>query len=211
MSVTLFVDHLWISPYAYTAFVALEEKGVAYEVQTVSLADGQQRAERYLDVSLTGRIPALVHDGFGLAESSAITEYVEEVFPGPRLFPEDPKERARARQIMSWLRSDLLALREERPTTTMFYERATKPLSARAALSASKLVAVADALLRREVQLTIGPSWSIADADLGFMLHRLVLNNDPVPSHVRRYAEAQWSRPSAMKWVAVDRPPASAQ
>ena len=30
---------------------------------------------------------------------------------------------------MAWVRSDLMPIREERSTTTMFYERATKPLS----------------------------------------------------------------------------------
>lgn len=206
MSVTLFVDTPWISPYAFTAFVALEEKGVAFEVETVSLSEGAQRSDRYRDLSLTGRVPALIHDGFGLAESSAIAEYVDEVFPGPRLLPEDPQERARARQIMSWLRSDLPALREERPTSTMFHGRARQPLSPRAALSAQKLVEVAQRLLVRDDQVTMGRSWCIADADLAFALHRLILNNDPVPSRVRRYAEAQWSRPSVMKFIAVERP-----
>lgn len=210
MSFTLYVDKQWISPYAFTAFVALEEKGVAYDIKTLSIGDQEQRSGSYLTISLTARIPALVHDGFGLAESSAIAEYIDEVCEGPRLFPEDVRERARARQVMSWLRSDLPALREERPTTTMFYERATRPLSARAELSARKLIEVTEALITRDDQLTIGSTWSIADADLGFALHRLILNDHAVPSRVQRYAKAQWGRPSVMKFVSMERPPLSA-
>ena len=59
-----------------------------------------------------------------LAESSAIAEYLEEVLPAPahaRLLPADVKNRARARQVMAWLRSDLGALRDERATVTMFF------------------------------------------------------------------------------------------
>jgi len=205
MSVTLYVDKPWISPYAFTAFVALEEKGVAFDVKTVSLAEQEHLRGDYAALSLTARIPALVHDGFGLAESSAITEYIDEVFPGPRLFPEDARERARARQMMSWLRSDLPALREERPTSTMFFEKARHPLSARAAASAQKLVQVAQALLGEGERASIGSTWSIADADLAFALHRLILNDDQVPSRVQRYAKAQWARPSIMKFVSVDR------
>ena len=37
----------------------------------------------YRDRSLTAKVPALEHDDFWLAESSAIAEYLEEAFPPP--------------------------------------------------------------------------------------------------------------------------------
>jgi len=207
MTITLYVDQLWISPYAYSAFVTLEEKEIPYTVETVSLSEGAHLGDEYRNLSLTGRVPAIDHDGYGLAESSAIVEYLDEVFPGVRVIPEDPRERARARQIMAWLRSDLLALREERPTSTMFHERATRPLTPRGRSAADKLIAVASALIPDDERVTIGSAWSIADADLGFALQRLILNNDSVPSRIQRYAEAQWARPSIMKFVAQERTP----
>jgi glutathione S-transferase len=106
---------------------------------------------------------------------------------------------------MAWLRSDLLALREERPTTTMFYERASAPLSAAGAAAAAKLSRVAEALLPRGATSLFG-AWSAADTDLAFMLHRLILNRHPVPDGVQRFAEAQWQRPSVRKWVEHERP-----
>jgi glutathione S-transferase len=81
-----------------------------------------------------------VHDGFGLAESSAMVEYLDEVFPSPPVLPPSAKERARCRQIMSWLRSDETApIREERATSTMFFERhrATRSSPRRARRSTS--------------------------------------------------------------------------
>lgn len=42
---------------------------------------------------------------------------------------------------------------------------------------------------------------------LGFMLHRLILNGDPVPPRVRAYAEAQWQRPAVREWVEQRRIP----
>lgn len=204
--VTLYVDRFWISPYAFSAFVALEEKGVRFETVEVSLGDAEHKTERFAEQFVTGRIPGLVHDGFGLAESSAIVEYVDETFDGPRLLPADPHERARARQIMSWIRSDLMALREERPTSTMFYERAKKPLSKKGEAAADKLVEVASRLVEFG-SLSMFKSWSIADADLGFMLHRLILNGDTVPDHLRDYARAQWERPSVIAFTQRQRPP----
>src|SRR5262249_50730021 len=143
-SLRLYSDSFWISPYVFSAFVGLREKGLPFEVSEVSLSDGAQLRPDYRDRSLTARVPALEHDGFWLSESSAFVEYLDEAFPAPtypRLLPRDLRERARARQLMAWLRSDLAALREERATHTMFYERATQPLSAAGAHAAAKLIA----------------------------------------------------------------------
>ena len=86
------------------------------------------RAPGYADRSLTARVPMLRHGDFYLSESSAIVEYLEDAFPGtPRLLPADVRQRARARQLMAWVRSDLMPIREERSTHTLFYEPAKSP------------------------------------------------------------------------------------
>jgi len=203
---TIYVDRFWISPYAFTAFVALEEKGVSYAVKEVSLGDGEHQDAEYLRRSVTGRVPMLAHGDFSLAESSAIAEYIDEAFDGPRLFPAQPEERARARQVMAWIRSDLMALREERSTTTMFYERAKKGLSTKGQAAADKLTEVASRLIPFGSTSLFG-QWSIADADLGFALHRLILNGDHVPDTLRDYARRQWERPSVTAFVQHARPP----
>ena len=50
-----------------------------------------------------GKVPVLVHAGFSLFETAAITRYVDDVFPGPKLQPEDPQRRARMTQICAIL------------------------------------------------------------------------------------------------------------
>ncbi|MGH7186581.1 MAG: glutathione S-transferase family protein, partial [Pseudomonadota bacterium] len=52
-----------------------------------------------------GRIPAFEHDGFQLYEACAIARYVDDEFPGPRLQPDDARQRARMTQIVSILDS----------------------------------------------------------------------------------------------------------
>lgn len=205
---TLYRDAFWISPYLFSCYVALEEKQLSYDVLEVSLADGAQKRPEYADATITGRVPALRHDTFMLAESSAIVEYLEDCFPGePPVLPGDPKARARCRQIMSWIRSDdTLPIRAERSTTTMFYDRATKPLSTEAQAAADKLVRVAERLLPQHDGFLFG-HFSIADADLAFMLHRLILNGDQVPSAVRAWAEAIWQRPTIEAFVHLPRKP----
>src|SRR3954469_8119736 len=126
MALTLYVDRFWISPYAFSNFVMLEEKKVPYTVKEIGLDKKDHYDPEYRKNSLTGRIPAIDHDGFWLTESNAIDDYLEDAFPAPqhpRLYPSDIRERARARQLMAWVRSDLMPIRDERATHTMFYEK----------------------------------------------------------------------------------------
>lgn len=88
------------SVYLRIARLALAEKGVAYERVEVNPFAPEVPAA-YLAMHPFKRVPVLVHDGFVLYETGAITRYVDETFPGPRLQPEAPRERARLTQIIS--------------------------------------------------------------------------------------------------------------
>lgn len=206
---TLYVDGFWISPYALSAYVALKEKGLPFEVKEVPLDKKEHHRPEYRDSSLTGRVPALRHGDFWLSESSAIAEYLAETFPSPkypRLFPENLQERGRARQIQAWLRSDLMPIREERPTASIFYERAKAPLSPKCEEAVERLLRLANHLIRED-RTTLFGAWCIADTDLAVMLQRLNANGHPLPAKVKAYAEAQWQRPSVKEWVDHPRRP----
>src|SRR5579862_2171591 len=102
----LYGNDNWTSPYVLSAFVALTEKGLPFEVRSVALHEGAQRSTAYLETSFTARVPALVDGSFSLSESSAIVEYLEDKWPPPghpALLPRDLQRRARARQIMAWV------------------------------------------------------------------------------------------------------------
>ena len=79
----LYADAQFASPYAMSAFVALHEKGLSFELATIDLANNANLEPEYAASSLTQRVPTLVHDSFALSESSAITEYLDEVFREP--------------------------------------------------------------------------------------------------------------------------------
>jgi len=204
--VLLYVDRLYTSPYAMSVFVALAEKSMPFEVRTVDLDTGAQHAPDYAAQSLTRRVPTLVDGDFRLSESSAITEYLGEAYPGVPLYPADPKLKARARELQAWLRSDLLPIRQERSTNVIFYAPSDAPLSPAAQAAAHKLFAAADALLADGAEYLFG-AWSIADVDLALMLHRLIANGDPVPPKLVAYAQRQWQRPTVQAWVSRERAP----
>ena len=71
-NLTLYVDSLYTSPYAMSAFVALTEKQQTFELVPVDLAKAENLTERFSQLSLTSRVPVLDHNGFLLSESSAI-------------------------------------------------------------------------------------------------------------------------------------------
>ena len=204
-SLNLYVDAQFASPYAMSAFVALQEKGLSFELTTMDLAANTQHQADYAARSLTQRVPTLVHNGFALSESSAIAEYLDEVFPGTPLYPTDPQSRARARQVQAWLRSDLMPIRQERSTEVLFYGPTNTPLSDKGRAAAQKLFAAAETLLGPNSENLFG-QWCIADLDLAVMLQRLALNGDLVPQRLANYAQRQWLRPSVQFWVKQKRP-----
>jgi glutathione S-transferase len=206
--ITLFAEHLWDSPFVYTVLVALEEKRLPYRIQVLNLAQGEQRSAAFQNDSLTARVPAIEHDGFWLSESLAIVEYLEEISPQPAVLPAGPHERARARQILGWLRTDLHGLRRDRSTESMFYAHATTPLSAAGKADADKVVRVASSLLADGRAFVFG-DFGIADADLAFMLARLQLNGDKLPDALARYVDSVWQRPSVQVYVNQPRPPSA--
>jgi glutathione S-transferase len=207
-ALVLHAETMWASPYVFSSWVALHEKGLPFEVREVALVDLENRSSTYREQTLTAKVPALEHGDFCVAESSAIAEYLEDTFPPPaypRVLPADVRDRARARQLMAWLRSDLGALRNERPTVTMFFEPASVPLTPAGEAAAADLLRVAGQLIRREDAGLFG-AWSLPDTELAFMLHRLILNRHEVPTRVRSWAEREWRRPSARSFIQHPRP-----
>lgn len=90
------------STYVRSVRLALEEKGVDYDLEEINFLAGPMPAEQIARQPFA-KVPAFEHDGFPLYEVTAINRYVDEVFDGPALQPNDPKQRARMNQIVSIL------------------------------------------------------------------------------------------------------------
>jgi glutathione S-transferase len=96
---------LSISVYTRIARIALEEKGIDYELEEVDIfADAGPPAD-YLALNPFATIPCMLHGDFVLYETSAITHYIDEITPTVSLQPSMPIERARMNQIIGMLDS----------------------------------------------------------------------------------------------------------
>jgi maleylpyruvate isomerase len=103
---------------AYRARIALNLKGLAYEMVPVHLTKdgGQHRAESFRAVNAQMRVPALALDsGDILIQSLAIIDYLDETHPEPPLLPADPLERAHVRAIAQVVACDIHPLNNLAP------------------------------------------------------------------------------------------------
>ena len=82
-----------ISTWVRTACITAAEKGVDYEVVPVKRGSDEHRA-----MHPVAKMPVLEHDGRFIAESLAVTGYLDDAFPGPSLLPADVAVRTRVRE-----------------------------------------------------------------------------------------------------------------
>lgn len=102
----------WRSSAAYRVRIALNLKGLAYQQLPVHLLrdGGEQHAAEYRALNPQGLLPLLVDEqngGVRIAQSLAILEYMEEIFPVPSLLPADPAERAQVRALALHIACDV--------------------------------------------------------------------------------------------------------
>jgi hypothetical protein len=81
------------SVYVRAVRLALEEKGVAYELVPVDIFAVDGPPSEHLTRHPFGKIPAFEHTGFCLYEAGAIIRYIDGAFAGPPLQPADPRNR----------------------------------------------------------------------------------------------------------------------
>ena len=92
----------WRSSAAYRTRIALNLKGLQYEIASVNLVSdgGQQHAPAYRTVNPQELVPTLVDGERVIRQSIAIIEYLDETYPqATLLLPPEPRSRARVRAL----------------------------------------------------------------------------------------------------------------
>lgn len=78
--------------------LTLKEKGLTYNSHLLNIPEGDHLKPDYLAINPDGQVPALIHDGAVITETSVINEYLDDAFPDPPLKPADPLGRAKMRR-----------------------------------------------------------------------------------------------------------------
>ncbi len=88
--------------------IALGLKNIEFEQKSYTLRAGDQRQDAYLALNPQGLVPSLeLEDGTTLTQSLAILEYLDEIYPDPKLVPSTPLERAEVRSLAQIIACDI--------------------------------------------------------------------------------------------------------
>jgi maleylpyruvate isomerase len=88
--------------------IALNLKRITARQVAVDLQAGEQKGEEHRARNRACVVPVWRDaDGFTLAQSLAIIEYLDEIYPDPPLLPNDPRQKALCREIANTIACDI--------------------------------------------------------------------------------------------------------
>jgi len=97
----------WRASAPYRVRIALNLKGLPFEIAPIDLVAGEQGGEAYRAHNPQCLVPTLDIGGAELTQSLAILEWLEETHPEPALLPADPLDRARVRAMCGVVACDI--------------------------------------------------------------------------------------------------------
>ncbi|XP_002737947.1 uncharacterized protein LOC100378977 [Saccoglossus kowalevskii] len=96
------------SPCGRRVRMTLLEKGRQWNTVEVDLLNAEQKTAEYLKINPNGKVPAIIVHNVDdipdccLFESNVITEFLDTVLPGNKLYPNDPWEKAQCQRWQEW-------------------------------------------------------------------------------------------------------------
>ena len=198
---TLYIGNKNYSSWSLRPWLALRAAGIDFEERRLVLFSESFHRE-VSAVSPAGRVPVLVDDGFAVWDSLAIIEYAADRHPQAPLWPQDGRDRARARSICAEMHSGFQAL------------RARMPMNVEARLPGrgwdlavqrdiDRICAMWTSL--RTMNAAHGPflfgGFSAADAFYAPVVSRFDTYRPALPEPVLEYMQAVLDHPAMREWV----------
>ncbi|MEO6946565.1 MAG: glutathione S-transferase family protein [Nitrobacter sp.] len=202
MTLTLVIGNKNYSSWSMRSWLALKTSGIAFEEKFIPLYTGAADKQRILDVTRSGKVPALIDGDVTVWDSLAIIEYLAECFPEARLWPADPACRAHARSASAEMHSGFAALRNE---CGMNLHR---PIGAKALSDNARADIARIQELWTDCRQRYGKAGSFlfgaftgADAMYAPVIHRFRTYAIDVTSPVRAYMDTMISLPAFQQWT----------
>jgi glutathione S-transferase len=195
---------LWPMP----AWLCLRAAGLEFDEVLIRFGDDDRR-EQMLKYGPTGRVPVLHHNDLVIWDSLAICEYVADLMPEARLWPEDQCARAVARAFSAEMHATggtySGAVRHIIFSLNTNVRRRTDPVTPE-----RRVQDAIDHLIAnwRRLRKTYGQDgrflfghFSIADAMSAHLVNRLTTYAVAVPDDIADYMQAMRSFPPMAKWI----------
>jgi glutathione S-transferase len=114
------------SPYSWRVWLALEFKGIPYNLKVLSFSDKDTTKPEFVAINPRHTVPTIVDDGYALWESMAILEYLDERFPNAaKLYPGDASARARIRRLIREMEYYVIAEGVDKIVDELFWKEGT--------------------------------------------------------------------------------------
>jgi glutathione S-transferase len=204
----LYIGNKNYSSWSMRPWVMLKQTGIPFEEVMIpfgTMAADSEFKQAVSRLSPAGRVPVLVDDGLSVWDTLAIAEYVAEKFPERRLWPQDPRARARARSVCAEMHSGFSALRSHCP---MNIEASLAHIGAlvwrdQPAVRADvqRIVAMWSELLEQHGGPMLFGEFSIADAYFAPVCMRVRNYALPVPGHITDYIRRVSALPGVAAWI----------
>jgi glutathione S-transferase len=156
--------------------------------------------------SPAGLVPVLLDDDFAVWDTLAICEYLNDKFPGHGVWPEDMRQRARARSLAAEMHGGFRPLRSHCP---MNIEASLPEVGARLWAEHEDLrndVLRVELMWAEALTASGGPflfgAFSAADAMFAPVCMRLVTYALPVPATSQAYIQRMRAAPGVAAWIA---------
>ncbi|MBN9039727.1 MAG: glutathione S-transferase [Rhizobiales bacterium 62-47] len=204
MAMKLVIGNKNYSSWSMRPWVALRAANIAFDEIFIPLYTGAADKQRILDVTGSGKVPALIDDDVTVWDSLAIIEYVAEKFPTARLWPEERAARAHARSISAEMHSGFAALRNE-CGMNLHRAVAAKVLSDSARADIARVQQIwteCRARYGRSGPFLFG-QFSGADAMYAPVVHRFRTYAIEVSPPVRAYMDTMQALPAFAEWTAA--------
>jgi glutathione S-transferase len=202
---TIILGNKNYASWSLRAWLVLKRCIADFEEVVIPIGEPNSR-ETVLRYSPSGQVPALRHGETTIWESLAISEYLAEIFPEARLWPEDRIARAVARSVSAEMHAGFAALRAHLPMnirSSFPYREVTPEVQS----EINRITAIWRDCRKRfgtGGELLFG-NFTIADAMFAPVVARFRTYRIDLDEVARNYADAVWSLPVLQEWVVAAR------
>jgi glutathione S-transferase len=202
---TLVIGNKNYSSWSLRPWLALRMAGIDFEEVRIPLYQGASRAQ-ILRHSPAGKVPIL-RDGDTLVwDSLAICEYVAELAPAAKLWPDDRALRAHARSISAEMHSGFTSLRSAMPMNMRLSgAQLVKAPSPEVQADIARVVAIFEECRARHGgggDFLLG-RFTIADAMYAPVATRLRSYSVSLPARSQAWVDAIYALPAMREWIAA--------
>lgn len=153
-----------LCPYVQRVLATLIEKKAEFKITYIDL---DNKPNWFLKISPRSKVPVLLVDEYPLFESQAICEFLDEIYPNPRLMPKTAIERARDRAWFTYVTQEL------NPTLfDVIYAKEESKLSQGKIKLSEKLKQIEEELINKKYLSGNGEHFGMADIRISSFLAR---------------------------------------